>query len=595
MTEPKWVVHLKQWLKTYFNVEYFIPNIFVPLLILVIYCVIFIHLSIRYLIDGVNFYFAFRFMRILIYLIISLCVLYIPLFLIEKNKKKNEFKFRYHINKLSTIDTLMLLFPLTPVVEYIIRNQDLLLLQESVFVFAFFLVFCGLYVFFAPLVFRKISSTSTLLILGLAFSFSITSMASLSYRFNWVKVGNLSLQVLFFVGTIFMLWLLIRWKNKKILYIFVLVNFFVTSIVGFINKDAAIKTQGSFSAYNDNELLLLVDERTPIIKPNIYLLVYESYVPNETMLGYGIDNSSQESYLMGQGFEVYSSVYSVGSTTVESLSRVFNASTEFYGHPQRGVSGDGITQNILRSLGYKTFAIVASDTIFRGTGSSYDFSFPQSKEDEMSSHELIISAVLIGEFGSDFIFEYLTPDQLSDKKHGVFDSAFREKVFIYTHSGFPGHSYYYGGCRPNELEMFMENLSKANLEMKQDIEKIEENDPGAIIIVAGDHGPYLTKSCFNTSKQYDISDISRLDIQDRFATFLAIKWPSKEYHKYDEIVVLQDLFPVIFAYMYQDDKILEAKIEPKILTTFRINGATVHNGIINGGLDDGEPLFLINE
>jgi len=370
------------------------------------------------------------------------------------------------------------------------------------------------------------------------------------------------------------------------------VNFFVSSIVGLINKDTIRKADGSLPVYNDNDLLLLVDDRTPIIKPNIYLLVYESYVPNETMLGYGIDNSAQESYLMDQGFEVYSSLYSVGSTTVESLSRVFNASTEFYGHPKRGVSGDGIAQNILRSLGYKTFAIVASDTIFRGTGSSYDYSFPQSKDDEMNSHELIISAVLIGEFSTDLIFDYVTPDRLQDKKQEILDSEYREKVFIYAHSGFPGHSDYYGGCRPNEIELFKEALSKANLEMKQDIKKIKENDPGAIIIIAGDHGPYLTKTCFNTSKQYDISDMSRLDIQDRFATFLAIKWPSEDYQKYDEITVLQDLFPVIFAYMYQDEEILESKIKPEILTTFRINGATVIDGIINGGLVDGEPLFL---
>ena len=70
--------------------------------------------------------------------------------------------------------------------------------------------------------------------------------------------------------------------------------------------------------------------------------------------------------------------------------------------------------------------------------------------------------------------------------------------------------------------------------MKQDIEAIIANDPEAIIVIAGDHGPSLTKNCSILGKDdYNLSEISRLDIQDRFATFLAIRWPTKDFEKYD--------------------------------------------------------------
>jgi hypothetical protein len=131
--------------------------------------------------------------------------------------------------------------------------------------------------------------------------------------------------------------------------------------------------------------------------------------------------------------------------------------------------------------------------------------------------------------------------------------------------------------------------------MQEDINLLVENHPDAIIIIAGDHGPYLTKSCSGTSKDYDISEISRLDIQDRFATFLAIRWPTDDYEKFDDITVLQDIFPTVFAYLFDDTSILESKINPEISDTQRISGATVKDGIIYGGIDDGEPLFLINE
>ena len=128
--------------------------------------------------------------------------------------------------------------------------------------------------------------------------------------------------------------------------------------------------------------------------------------------------------------------------------------------------------------------------------------------------------------------------------------------------------------------------------MKNDVEVLLEGDPNAIIIVAGDHGPYLTKNCSYTSDFYDISEITRLDIQDRFGTFLAIRWPSQDFEKYNDITVLQDLFPVIFAYLFEDQIFLESKVEPTTIRNFITSEAKVVDGVIEGGIHDGEPLFI---
>jgi len=127
--------------------------------------------------------------------------------------------------------------------------------------------------------------------------------------------------------------------------------------------------------------------------------------------------------------------------------------------------------------------------------------------------------------------------------------------------------------------------------MCQDLETIIKTDPGAIIIVASDHGPYLTKNCFITKRGYNISEISRLDIQDRYGTFLAIRWPTDDFEEYDDITVLQDLFPSIFGYLFRDREMLAAKVEPITFRAYVVSGAKVENGIIRGGINDGEPLF----
>jgi hypothetical protein len=52
------------------------------------------------------------------------------------------------------------------------------------------------------------------------------------------------------------------------------------------------------------ELVQLVGGRVPAATPNIYLLVYDAYVGNNTMLACGIDNRGQEEYLRSLGFMI---------------------------------------------------------------------------------------------------------------------------------------------------------------------------------------------------------------------------------------------------------------------------------------------------
>ena len=140
-----------------------------------------------------------------------------------------------------------------------------------------------------------------------------------------------------------------------------------------------------------------------------------------------------------------------------------------------------------------------------------------------------------------------------------------------------------------------ERLMMANIEMRDNIEAIIEKDTNVIVIVAGDHGPYLTKNCTSTAEAFDISEISRQDIQDRFGTFLAIRWPSPEFEEYDNITVLQDLFPAIIAYIFEDTTLLESRVDPSLLDKISISNATVIDGIIEGGINNSEHLFLIDE
>lgn len=578
-------------LKKILEINFFFANILVPVMALVLYCGSFAYFSSRFLLEGVNYFFVSRLGKYALLILVSLIIVFFVLLL---SKKGGQLTLKGSKQKFYPGVFLLLLLPLTPGLQYVLNNQEILSLTDSLYVLIFFMFFSSIYIFIVPTLLRTVIPVQTLMIVGLAFVSTIVSMASLSDNFAWFEKGSLKVQLMFFGGIFLVVWFLYNLNQRGLLYILIVVNLVTNSAIQIIPQgDVPAEASPSME---ENELLSLVGERTPAITPNVYLLIYDAYVPNETMQAYGINNSTQEKYLVGQGFTLYPHTYSVGATTTATLSKVLNASHNYYGEQRTAVAGDGVTQKILKSIGYKTYGVFASDYMFRGIGEKYDFSIPNSV---VPSYVRLLKAVLIGEFRfdiDDIKFKGLSRNRFVEVKQSAFKTAAQNRTFVFMYTNLPGHSQNSGACLSNETDLYKTRLASANAEMQQDIETITGNDPTALIIVAGDHGPYLTKNCVGTSGVYDISEISRLDIQDRYGSFLAVRWPTEDFAKYDNITVLQDVFPSVFAYLYKDTTILQSKIKPVIPTPANaISGASVNDGIIHGGSDDGKPLFLSGE
>lgn len=575
-------------LKNFLQVDYFCKNFLVPAALLAFYCGSFAFITPRFFTRGVNFYFT---RRLWDYVLIALaigCLAAFILFVTRKDKPH----FNKSIPRVRLSDLVFLLLPMTAITQYLLSNRSIISLKDFGLIVIFFVVFSGIYIIVVPALLAPIGSTRVLMATGLTFSITIVNMAMLSRDYNWLKEGNLGIQVLY-LGAVFLIaWLLLGLKNRSTASFMVLAYFLVNGSIQLASPRTDQKEQ-SFRA-DVHPVLELVSERKPAVERNIYLLVYDSYVVEETMESYGIDNRSQEKFLSDAGFVIYPHTYTVGDDTVASMSRVLNASTKFYGKNRRGVSGDGIVQNALKNLGYETYGVFTSDYMFRGIGSSYDISIPKNIVNDAST--LLTTAILTGEFQFDLGIEFDTQshNQYVEQKQKILAGASRKPVFVYSHSDLPDHSQNSGICLANETKLYEDRLKMANAEMRRDIATVTAHDPQAIIIVAGDHGPYLTKNCHITSEDYSISEISREDIQDRFGSFLAIRWPTEAYTAYDDITVLQDVFLAVFAYLYEDPQILDLKITPNLVNTEAISGASVSNGIIIGGIDDGEPLFLRN-
>lgn len=570
---------------------FMLQNLFIPGALMLLYSVSFAFLNIRLFsqlfFKNVNFFFSF-YLIIFSFLAVLLAL---PAFVLLRKKVLPPRPASPPQLQGATASLWIALLPLAAVTRYLLVNQDILSLLDVIVVLVACLSASFVLVVAIPALLARSSSFRLLVSIAGAFVFTIINMASVSDLLYWLELGNPIIQLSLFVITAAIIWLLLGLKNKKELA-FVVVAFLVGSAaLQLLSQDESSAVEATSDTIHNTRLAELMADKQPINTPNIYLLVYESYVPNETMLGYGIDNSVQESFLAREGFTLYPHNYSVGPLTLDSMNRTFNVTLAPSRPSRQGVSGDGVVHELLRSLGYRVLGIFPYDYMFRGTGPHYDDYIPE-EGDIVPTYELLLSAIWMGEFRYEIGLVTISHEDYVQAKRALFTAPGGDPLFVYTHSSLPGHTQNSGTCLPNEIERYATDLRKANEEMRQDIAAIIANDPSAIVIVAGDHGPYLTKNCTQLRDNYDLAEITRIDILDRHSSFLAIRWPTEDYSEYDQITVLQDIFPAIFSWMYRDSTLLDARIEPITVENNATGGVVVKDGIIVGGADDGQPLFL---
>ncbi len=556
----------------------FLEGFFIPLSLLWVYSGIYKYIVGRLFSIGINYNFTHNlWLYLSILLGFSLPLLLILIFRQTKSPSAR----KSTPSKFDPLSLILVLLPMTPVVQYLIINNDMLSMIETLKIIGFFLTFSGLLVVLLPLSLKRFATLSTTMTLGMSFAYTITNMAMITRQFAWYENGTFTIQVLFLAGA----YTLARVFGRKLVYSYIILSFIGNSVVQ-IFRIEPLPGGDSLSA-EENHLLQLVENHTPVLTPNIYFLIYDSYVPSEVMENYGIDNSAQETHLQELGFKIYPNIYTIGSTSINSISRVLNSANQFYGDRRRGVSGNGVVNSIFQDIGYLNLGHFTNTFFFTGTSSGYDITYPEG-----IANAYLTEGTLLGEFKNDLHYYDPPHEEYVAAKREIFRNPPAEPIFCYMHTNTPNHSINTGRCQGRPFELYESRLDSANQEMTDDLDVLLENDPQAIIIVAGDHGPYITKNCANLlTGHYEASEITRLDIQDRYGVFLAIRWPDNDFEQYDDITILQDLFPAIFAYLYQDPNILEAKVTP-VSSDTNLSGIYLDHGIIRGGADDGQPLYL---
>lgn len=389
--------------------------------------------------------------------------------------------------------------------------------------------------------------------------------------------------------------LLMFFNKKKILIVLSLMFLTTNTLSSIFSLD---KEKISKTSMGESKILRVFEGKEIKNTPNVYVLVYDAYSNQETLYAYGLDNSIQMNLLLESGFAIYDGTYSLGSYSLSSIAQLLDISVlTTFAEFRENIEGGAEGLKFFKNNDYDTHILTSGDYMTKGYTPTYTSVNP-SAEYAMDSYKIITKAILEGEFRFDAEFSTGNREGFLKAKSMVLGQSDFNTKFVYQHSPYSGHSQNSGILLPNETELHFEKLLIANSEMNDDLDNISKNNNinENLIIILGDHGPYLTKNGTALGGDYDITEVDQLDIQDRFGSFLAIKWPDKSYQDVFDLYTIQDVLPAVIAYMYEDQSIFDdLRLEPSIAPSSSISGASVENGIIIGGVDDSKPLFEIKK
>lgn len=477
-----------------------------------------------------------------------------------------------------------------PVVRYLLLNRQELGALPALAVLGAFAAAAAVLVGLVPWVLRRAVDPLALRVGTAGLLFVLVSMASLSASRLWFDEGSLPVQLGVLILAVAALAALAAAPGRALptavtLYLALDVGAVVFAGVApraTVDTDGADVTTGAWEQRATTDLW----ER----RPDVLMLVYESYGSPESLATLGFAVEDQIAFLEEEGFVVHDGTYTVAPRSLPSMSRVLDAATSIEPdeavEQRRRTAGDSVVARVLASQGYRTAGVFASDYFFGPLAPSYDLAFPTSTAGGVP----LASGILRGEFRAEASYGTIDDEVYLAQKRRLLADPGEAPLFLYSHNTFPGHSQNSGRCLPNELELYAGDLARADAEMRADIEAIgRERD--AIVIVASDHGPYLTLNCNDVGMEY-VDLVDRLALQDRYGVLLAVRYP-EGLGPGPRPHVLQDVLASVVSVLAGDPWLWDER--PIVATTLfpdRSAGVTIVDGIIRGGPDDGERFSL---
>ncbi|MFC1736622.1 hypothetical protein ACFL1X_10940 [Candidatus Hydrogenedentota bacterium] len=498
----------------------------------------------------------------------------------------------------------------------------LVLLTSAVVLFLgaiFYSVCWGLLKIAARLLKQKVSLPQQLLLHGLATLFACITIVFLlqSSIFSEGEKPVLTIAIIV-LGTI----AIILFVAKAGLWRFNLIAMCIVSMAAFEWRSSNAQFSESDLAWYDNsrEEFRNVSFRK---KPNVYAIVMESHHNSEAMREiYGLDIRPFVEGLEERGVRAYPDCYANYNYTTQTLACVFTMQHHYYktsvgaddAFGVRDIIGGKVYNPVLdvfRDNGYARQYIFFKDCAFNA-GSLLSYAYPESEDGcaevlgiYQNGRLTDVSARLLGDKTG--ISAHLQEGKKNEyylRMLGRYGRASHERIMMAANSSEP----YFTVLKPGALdhahitkdwhelvqwgEHYRKLVAEYNSRYIRLIDFIVKNDPNAIIIMFGDHGPSRYRNVWVTKG--DVNEaLERRGVAgktvalDQFGTFLGIRYPGGD----PDLIAAKshvNLFRNLFATLSEDQSLLETSVEDISMLYFW----TEDNRVLCVGARDAKPLDL---
>lgn len=435
------------------------------------------------------------------------------------------------------------------------------------------------------------SITAVLLSAVVLFFINSVCIARLTSYIKDKKKADILFYIIIAVEFIFFVWHLNfyraeLYKNQVLFPVFTIITFFILykkrgALLVFFSCIMLIfslinLTKNSIINFKEMETTLNLPPISLKTKPNIYLFWLESYHSTDILEStFGFDNSKFTDFLTSRGFHINKDVYSSGECTLKSMAQLYLCNTisselqvgnnDVASSIRDVISGNpnNIVFRILKENGYKTILLTQGSSYFFHKRGKFldetDFDEPSYFFPIIDSFNMSLESWVKATFPSPRI-------SLSDHVKAVMAKG-REwhQPYIIAFKGGANHTPLGWSWKQRDKwiksNYYQGLVRKANEEAQELISYILQQDPGALIVLLGDHGALTYQGL--KLEDCDQHGVALQDIfDDRFKVFFAYRLPNNDTFDLSSGMYMNNInvFIHIFSYLSQDKSLLRYRV-----------------------------------
>ena len=354
----------------------------------------------------------------------------------------------------------------------------------------------------------------------------------------WQSTNNLVRLVLFFlIPSAVIGWL---FKKDILKLATVLVVMFISAI--WINYGQLNSRVQQHDLFLPKETAMASTWFNPTSKPNIYYILADGLTSFRHLGDIGLDINLHKEYLESKSFTTYDDTYSNIHPTPLAMASILNfrlVERNNFEWARAAVANPIELKENLTQAGYRLEYIHGADYLLL-RGCAADECFPAL--DALSQARAMASRIQGKKLIKDN-WEYYVGDKPFLSKIESSIRAHSEPTFRYIHRYYPAHTHHdvRGNCdRDEQTLLYLERVQNEFERLKEIINTIIENDPSAVIILSGDHGPWISDNCAWEGVPDTIDGL-----RDRLGAMVAVRWPSNYQGDFDD-----DMFSTVNLLKY---------------------------------------------